>query len=131
EAKTADACALVRKCSAGRRPLTKNPPGPYNASDMASRQRLLVTVSPCLRHGERFHSFLFQVHCGRYWQVTGTTSQGLDHAMSAPQRARPASCRAATPSADFPRSLTVGVIGAGRVGAVLGAALARAGHQIL
>lgn len=51
--------------------------------------------------------------------------------MSAPQRARPASCRAATPSADFPRSLTVGVIGAGRVGAVLGAALARAGHQIL
>lgn len=29
-----------------------------------------------------------------------------------------------------PRSLTVGVIGAGRVGAVLGAALARAGHHV-
>ncbi|MDW5325522.1 DUF2520 domain-containing protein [Plantactinospora sp. KLBMP9567] len=31
----------------------------------------------------------------------------------------------------FPRQLTVGVIGAGRVGAVLGAALGRAGHRVV
>src|SRR5438552_4705854 len=30
-----------------------------------------------------------------------------------------------------PRHLTIGVIGAGRVGAVLGAALARAGHRVV
>ncbi len=33
--------------------------------------------------------------------------------------------------ADRPARLTVGVVGAGRVGAVLGAALARAGHQVV
>jgi predicted short-subunit dehydrogenase-like oxidoreductase (DUF2520 family) len=37
----------------------------------------------------------------------------------------------ASPPPDFPRFLNIGVIGAGRVGAVLGAALARAGHRIL
>ncbi|HEX6970423.1 MAG TPA: DUF2520 domain-containing protein [Micromonosporaceae bacterium] len=52
--------------------------------------------------------------------------------MNAPSRVRPADRgRAATPPADFPRFLTFGVIGAGRVGTVLGAALARAGHRIV
>ncbi|MDG4804302.1 Rossmann-like and DUF2520 domain-containing protein [Micromonospora sp. WMMD980] len=46
--------------------------------------------------------------------------------MSAPLR--PRALRA--PLA-FPRTLTVGVLGAGRVGAVLGAALAAAGHQVV
>jgi predicted short-subunit dehydrogenase-like oxidoreductase (DUF2520 family) len=52
--------------------------------------------------------------------------------MSAPLRARPA---ARPGSADaplvFPRTLTVGVLGAGRVGAVLGAALTAAGHRVV
>ena len=60
--------------------------------------------------------------------------------MSAPLRPRPAAPhRAAAPSGGantgaplvFPRILTVGVIGAGRVGAVLGAALAAAGHRVV
>ncbi|MGR6322540.1 DUF2520 domain-containing protein [Micromonospora soli] len=52
--------------------------------------------------------------------------------MSAPLRPRPAAPSAA-PDAPlvFPRTLTVGVIGAGRVGAVLGAALAAAGHRVV
>ncbi|MFG2055392.1 Rossmann-like and DUF2520 domain-containing protein [Micromonospora sp. NPDC048930] len=52
--------------------------------------------------------------------------------MSAPLRSRPA---APPGPADaplvFPRILTVGVIGAGRVGAVVGAALAAAGHRVV
>ncbi|MCW2614769.1 MAG: NADH-ubiquinone oxidoreductase, partial [Frankiales bacterium] len=32
---------------------------------------------------------------------------------------------------DTPARLTVGVVGTGRVGAVLGAALARAGHRVV
>ncbi|MER5701098.1 DUF2520 domain-containing protein [Micromonospora sp. NPDC002296] len=60
--------------------------------------------------------------------------------MSAPLRPRPAvPSRAAVPAGGapagaplvFPRVLTVGVIGAGRVGAVLGAALAAAGHRVV
>ncbi|MCM0678771.1 DUF2520 domain-containing protein, partial [Micromonospora phytophila] len=60
--------------------------------------------------------------------------------MSAPLRPRSAAPRgAAAPSGGassgapvvFPRTLTVGVIGAGRVGAVLGAALAAAGHRVV
>ncbi|MGY3517477.1 Rossmann-like and DUF2520 domain-containing protein [Micromonospora sp. PTRAS2] len=56
--------------------------------------------------------------------------------MSAPLRPRPAApARAAAPSGgatlSFPRVLTVGVLGAGRVGAVLGAALAAAGHRVV
>ena len=64
--------------------------------------------------------------------------------MSAPLRPRPAvSGRPETPSAIVDstgnatggptcrRQLTIGVIGAGRVGAVLGAALARAGHRVV
>jgi predicted short-subunit dehydrogenase-like oxidoreductase (DUF2520 family) len=60
--------------------------------------------------------------------------------MSAPLRPRPAAPQgAAAPSGGafagaplvFPRTLTVGVIGAGRVGAVLGAALAAAGHRVV
>ncbi|MFC3503180.1 Rossmann-like and DUF2520 domain-containing protein [Micromonospora krabiensis] len=61
--------------------------------------------------------------------------------MSAPLRPRPAAPRRAAattgralpdaPAAVFPRTLTVGVIGAGRVGAVLGAALAAAGHRVV
>ncbi|TDC59328.1 DUF2520 domain-containing protein [Micromonospora sp. KC207] len=60
--------------------------------------------------------------------------------MSAPLRPRPAApSRAAETSGgapagaplSFPRVLTVGVIGAGRVGAVLGAALAAAGHRVI
>ncbi|MFC4019778.1 Rossmann-like and DUF2520 domain-containing protein [Micromonospora sp. GCM10011542] len=60
--------------------------------------------------------------------------------MSAPLRPRPAAPRGAAvprdravtgaPSAP-PRFLTVGVVGAGRVGAVLGAALAAAGHRVV
>ncbi|MBY8873185.1 DUF2520 domain-containing protein [Micromonospora sp. PLK6-60] len=60
--------------------------------------------------------------------------------MSAPSRPRPAAPHGAAaapggaPSgAPFmpPRTLTVGVLGAGRVGAVLGAALAAAGHRVV
>ena len=59
--------------------------------------------------------------------------------MSAPLRPRPAPPGAAAPSAvsgsrrsaRSPRTLIVGIIGAGRVGAVLGAALRRAGHQVV
>ncbi|MGW4498630.1 Rossmann-like and DUF2520 domain-containing protein [Micromonospora sp. NPDC004336] len=60
--------------------------------------------------------------------------------MSAPLRPRAAAPRAAVvPSGgatsgaplSFPRTLTVGVVGAGRVGAVLGAALAAAGHRVV
>ncbi|MEU8299232.1 Rossmann-like and DUF2520 domain-containing protein [Micromonospora sp. NPDC048909] len=62
--------------------------------------------------------------------------------MSAPLRPRPAaprraaatvgSARPGAPAAvTYPRTLTVGVIGAGRVGAVLGAALAAAGHRVV
>ncbi|MEU5563753.1 Rossmann-like and DUF2520 domain-containing protein [Micromonospora musae] len=57
--------------------------------------------------------------------------------MSAPLRPRPAAPKraavavgSARPGA-LPRSLTVGVIGAGRVGAVLGAALSAAGHRVV
>ncbi|MER7439291.1 Rossmann-like and DUF2520 domain-containing protein [Micromonospora avicenniae] len=57
--------------------------------------------------------------------------------MSAPLRPRPAAPRQAAATVGsarpgvFPRSLTVGVIGAGRVGAVLGAALSAAGHRVV
>jgi predicted short-subunit dehydrogenase-like oxidoreductase (DUF2520 family) len=52
--------------------------------------------------------------------------------MSAPLRSRPAGPLApADAPLSFPRTLTVGVIGAGRVGAVLGAALAAAGHRVV
>ncbi|WP_262282713.1 Rossmann-like and DUF2520 domain-containing protein [Micromonospora sp. MA102] len=52
--------------------------------------------------------------------------------MSAPLRSRTAAPpRAADAPLVFPRTLTVGVIGAGRVGAVLGAALAAAGHRVV
>ncbi|MEV0721294.1 Rossmann-like and DUF2520 domain-containing protein [Micromonospora purpureochromogenes] len=60
--------------------------------------------------------------------------------MSAPLRPRPAAPReAAVPAGGapagaplvFPRTLTVGIIGAGRVGAVLGAALTAAGHRVV
>ncbi|GHJ51450.1 hypothetical protein Nm8I071_07570 [Nonomuraea sp. TT08I-71] len=52
--------------------------------------------------------------------------------MSAPLRSRPAAPhRAADAPLVFPRTLTVGVIGAGRVGTVLGAALAAAGHRVV
>ena len=60
--------------------------------------------------------------------------------MSAPLRPRPAAPHGAAASSGgaptgaplvFPRILTVGVIGAGRVGAVLGAALAAAGHRVV
>ncbi|SCE89325.1 Predicted oxidoreductase, contains short-chain dehydrogenase (SDR) and DUF2520 domains [Micromonospora coriariae] len=58
--------------------------------------------------------------------------------MSAPLRPRPAAPQGPAASRDravpgarvTPRLLTVGVLGAGRVGAVLGAALAAAGHQL-
>ncbi|WBB66054.1 Rossmann-like and DUF2520 domain-containing protein [Micromonospora sp. WMMD812] len=60
--------------------------------------------------------------------------------MSAPLRPRPAAprraavtvgrARSGAPAPAFPRTLTVGVVGAGRVGAVLGAALAAAGHRV-
>ncbi|MEU9509488.1 Rossmann-like and DUF2520 domain-containing protein [Micromonospora sp. NPDC048170] len=52
--------------------------------------------------------------------------------MSAPLRPRPAAPHgaAALPAAN-PRPLTVGVVGTGRVGAVLGAALAAAGHRVV
>ncbi|MDT0531283.1 DUF2520 domain-containing protein [Micromonospora sp. DSM 115977] len=52
--------------------------------------------------------------------------------MSAPLRPRPAAPRgAAVPPAATPRLLTVGVVGSGRVGTVLGAALAAAGHRVV
>ncbi|WP_229400925.1 Rossmann-like and DUF2520 domain-containing protein [Micromonospora okii] len=58
--------------------------------------------------------------------------------MSAPSRPRPAApIGAAAPPGGanaplvFPRALTVGVVGTGRVGAVLGAALAAAGHRVV
>ncbi|MET8201206.1 Rossmann-like and DUF2520 domain-containing protein [Micromonospora taraxaci] len=59
--------------------------------------------------------------------------------MSAPLRPRPAAPHGPAASRDravlgasaTPRLLTVGVIGAGRVGAVLGAALAAAGHRVV
>ncbi|MEV4466265.1 Rossmann-like and DUF2520 domain-containing protein [Micromonospora echinofusca] len=52
--------------------------------------------------------------------------------MSAPLRPRPAAPHgAAVPPAATPRFLTVGVVGSGRVGAVLGAALAAAGHRVV
>ncbi|WDZ85691.1 Rossmann-like and DUF2520 domain-containing protein [Micromonospora cathayae] len=55
--------------------------------------------------------------------------------MSASPRPRPAApdgaARRAGTSPAFPRTLTVGVIGAGRVGAVLGAALTAAGHRVV
>ncbi|MEH1099282.1 Rossmann-like and DUF2520 domain-containing protein [Micromonospora sp. CPCC 205561] len=51
--------------------------------------------------------------------------------MSAPLRPHPAApCGAAAPAA-IPRQLSLGVVGAGRVGAVLGAALAAAGHRVV
>ncbi|MFJ6953600.1 NAD(P)-binding domain-containing protein, partial [Micromonospora aurantiaca (nom. illeg.)] len=46
--------------------------------------------------------------------------------MSAPLRPR-----ATAAPLVFPRTLAVGVLGAGRVGAVLGAALAAAGHRVV
>ncbi|MEV5692411.1 Rossmann-like and DUF2520 domain-containing protein [Micromonospora globbae] len=60
--------------------------------------------------------------------------------MSAPLRPRPAappraatvgSARPGAPATAAPRSLTVGVVGAGRVGTVLGAALTAAGHRVV
>ncbi|MEU4679774.1 DUF2520 domain-containing protein [Micromonospora sp. NPDC023737] len=57
--------------------------------------------------------------------------------MSAPLRPRPAAPRRAAATVGsarpgvLPRSLTVGVIGTGRVGAVLGAALSAAGHPVV
>ncbi|MFU8874947.1 Rossmann-like and DUF2520 domain-containing protein [Micromonospora sp. SL4-19] len=60
--------------------------------------------------------------------------------MSAPLRSRPAGPHGPAVSPDgassgaplvLPRTLTVGVIGAGRVGAVFGAALAAAGHRVV
>ncbi|MFG1760903.1 Rossmann-like and DUF2520 domain-containing protein [Micromonospora echinofusca] len=52
--------------------------------------------------------------------------------MSAPLRPRPATPHgSAVPPAAIPRFLTVGVVGSGRVGAVLGAALAAAGHRVV
>lgn len=52
--------------------------------------------------------------------------------MSAPLRPRPAAPHgAAVPPAATPRLLTVGVVGSGRVGTVLGAALAAAGHRVV
>ncbi|MEU7999310.1 Rossmann-like and DUF2520 domain-containing protein [Micromonospora sp. NPDC049060] len=52
--------------------------------------------------------------------------------MSAPPRPRPAAPHgAAVPPAATPRLLTVGVVGSGRVGTVLGAALAAAGHRVV
>src|SRR5262252_5039831 len=48
--------------------------------------------------------------------------------MSAPSRRVP-DARQSQRSVRLGRTITVGVIGAGRVGAVLGAALARAGHR--
>ncbi|MDM4721255.1 DUF2520 domain-containing protein [Micromonospora sp. WMMA1363] len=50
--------------------------------------------------------------------------------MSAPLRPRPGPAEGPA-HASVPRALTVGVIGAGRVGAVLGAALAAAGHRVV
>ncbi|MEH0969779.1 Rossmann-like and DUF2520 domain-containing protein [Micromonospora sp. CPCC 205546] len=52
--------------------------------------------------------------------------------MSAPLRPRPAAPHgAAVPPAATPRLLSVGVVGPGRVGAVLGAAFAAAGHRVV
>lgn len=52
--------------------------------------------------------------------------------MSAPLRSRPAApLGPADVPLSLPRTLTVGLIGAGRVGAVLGAALAAAGHRVV
>ncbi|HEY2674750.1 MAG TPA: NAD(P)-binding domain-containing protein, partial [Rugosimonospora sp.] len=51
---------------------------------------------------------------GAYWASTGTHLRGLDQIMSA-----------------SPRVKTVGIIGAGRVGSVLGAALAGAGYDVI
>lgn len=54
--------------------------------------------------------------------------------MSASPRPRPGAPTGAAPSGPtpvFPRQLTIGVIGAGRVGAVLGAALTAAGHRVV
>ncbi|MFV2116709.1 Rossmann-like and DUF2520 domain-containing protein [Micromonospora sp. LOL_025] len=52
--------------------------------------------------------------------------------MSAPLRPRPAAPHGpAVPPAATPRLLTVGVVGSGRVGTVLGAALAAAGHRVV
>ncbi|GIJ78014.1 Predicted oxidoreductase, contains short-chain dehydrogenase (SDR) and DUF2520 domains [Micromonospora phaseoli] len=55
--------------------------------------------------------------------------------MSAPLRTRPTARRRPAPGAPTrvatPAVLTVGVIGAGRVGAALGAALAAAGHRVI
>ena len=50
--------------------------------------------------------------------------------MSAPSRRLPGPDRAA-PAVRLGRTITVGIIGAGRVGAVLGAALDRAGHRVV
>jgi predicted short-subunit dehydrogenase-like oxidoreductase (DUF2520 family) len=75
-----------------------------------------------------------------YLRSTGTPFEDWIVAMSAPLRPRPAAPReAAVPAGGapagaplvFPRTLTVGVIGAGRVGAVLGAALAAAGPRVV
>ncbi|MEW2379404.1 Rossmann-like and DUF2520 domain-containing protein [Micromonospora sp. NPDC047812] len=52
--------------------------------------------------------------------------------MSAPLRPRPAAPHGpAVPPAATPRLLTVGIVGSGRVGTVLGAALAAAGHRVV
>src|SRR5262249_24124832 len=74
-----------------------------------------------------------------YLQSTGTPNRGLDHEMSKRRRrgrpsvpaARTAGAGGAsrTPPAGAP--LRVGVIGAGRVGAVFGAALEAAGHRVV
>ncbi|MBL6278670.1 DUF2520 domain-containing protein [Micromonospora fiedleri] len=53
--------------------------------------------------------------------------------MSAPLRTRPAARRrpATVPFAAIPAVLTVGIVGAGRVGTTLGAALAAVGHRVV
>src|ERR1700722_12561817 len=50
---------------------------------------------------------------------------------SASQDPMPGPARQSIPPHPHPARLTIGVIGAGRVGTVLGAALARAGHQVV
>jgi predicted short-subunit dehydrogenase-like oxidoreductase (DUF2520 family) len=51
--------------------------------------------------------------------------------MSAPLRPERDAAHGITPSASHPYPLVVGIVGAGRVGAVLGAALAAAGHRVV
>src|SRR3954454_2324233 len=70
----------------------------------------------------------------RRWRSlpTSGTRQGLEREV-APMPASRRTHRAAglTPAAAAPARLRVGIVGAGRVGAVLGAALAAAGHDVI